>query len=319
MIGLVDEKVLRDNNISILKSEKDCTVYKMQDVSGEGTMTWYKVFPGIYLSYNDFHMETCCSAFKRETDILTIDHCRQGRIEWELTKNRYMYLQEGDLFINSKDYQAVGFGFPIKHYHGITVIIYINEALHFEKSILEEFSIDLKSLHKAFTSGEGILFMRAMASIEHIFSELYTVSPEIRNHYFKIKVLELLLFLSAFEMPMQGSERPYLPKNQVQKAKAIMKYMTDHIDEHFTLEELSLRFKVSLTTMKSSFKGVYGTSIYSYMRMHRMHIAAKMLKENDERITTIASKVGYSNPSKFSAAFKDIIGISPKDYRKQMP
>lgn len=58
--------------------------------------------------------------------------------------------------------------------------------------------------------------------------------------------------------------------------------------------------------MKNYFKGVYGTSIYSYMRSYRMQVAALMLQETNENITVIAGKVGYENSSKFASAFKKL-------------
>lgn len=48
-----------------------------------------------------------------------------------------------------------------------------------------------------FCANGGYFAARSSASVEHIFSELYSVPEEIRKGYFKVKVLELLLFLSA--------------------------------------------------------------------------------------------------------------------------
>jgi len=47
-----------------------------------------------------------------------------------------------------------------------------------------------------------------------------------------------------------------------------------------------------------------------------MHAAALMLRKTKDNITTIAGRVGYNNPSKFAAAFKELIGMSPGKYRK---
>ncbi len=49
-----------------------------------------------------------------------------------------------------------------------------------------------------------------------------------------------------------------------------------------------------------------------------MNAAAVMLKTTDDSIGEISSAMGYDNPSKFSAAFKEIIGIAPRDYRKSI-
>lgn len=312
----MENKVHCGQNIAVLKNDRDCTVYKIQDSAGEGTMTCYRVLPGIELIYNDFHMPCCISEFKPRVEMLTIDHCREGRIEWEFAEDTYTYLQQGDLQINSKEHHAIGFSFLLNHYHGITVAVYIEEASKALADILEGFSVDLKLLQNKFCSSKKPFIVRAKDSINHIFSELYKVPDTIRMSYYRIKVLELLLFLSAADIADEGEERPYFPKKQVETVKEIMRYMTGHPDKHFTLEKLSLSFDIPLTTLKICFKGIYGASVYAYMRSYRIQAAAMMLRQTDESITAVAGRVGYSNPSKFAASFKEITGMSPTEYRK---
>ncbi|AOT72018.1 helix-turn-helix domain-containing protein [Geosporobacter ferrireducens] len=316
MKGTLEEKVFYGNKITVIRRDEDCTVYKMKDVTGEGTMTCYNVFPGIDLLYNDFHMQSCFSEFRPKVDMIGIDYCREGRIEWELKNGTYMYLKEGDLQIDTKEHHTNGFGFPLRHYHGITVAVYIEEALNTLSTILDGFSIDLHGIREKFCTGKSPFIMRAEDSIQYIFSELYTVPRKIRKNYFKIKVLEMLLFLSAADVPINGEAWSYFPKKQVEAVKAVMEYITENIDRHITLNELSSRFDIPLTSLKLCFKGVYGTSIYAYMRSYRMHAAASMLRKTNENIITVAGKVGYNNPSKFAAAFKKIMGMPPAKYQK---
>lgn len=113
-----------------------------------------------------------------------------------------------------------------------------------------------------------------------------------------------------------GVERPYFYKTQVEKVKAIMAFMTEEPERHFTMEELSEKFDISTSALKQCFKGVYGTAIYTYMRNYRMDLAASLLTQTDEPITVIAGKVGYTNTSKFSEAFKKVKGKTPLEYRK---
>jgi AraC-like DNA-binding protein len=315
----LEEKVFYGNNVAVLKRAADCTVYQMQDATGEGFMTCYNVFPGIDLLYNDFHMQSCFSEFRPKVAMIGIDHCREGRIEWEFRDGSYMYLQEGDLQINAKEHHAMGFGFPLSHYHGITVAVYLDEALPTLATVFDGVWVDLPALRDKFCAGPRPFIMRAADSIQHIFSELYTVPEAIRRNYLKIKVLELLLFLSALDLPVNSEARPYFPKKQVETVKAIMKYLTENMDRHFTLNQLSTRFDIPLTTMKICFKGIYGTSIYAYLRAYRIRTAAFMLRQTGENITTVAGKVGYHNPSKFAAAFKAIMGLPPAKYQQEDP
>ena len=63
--------------------------------------------------------------------------------------------------------------------------------------------------------------MRANESIEHIFSELYSIKENRKPGYLKIKVLELLLFLSDLKGEDAFNEMEYLNRNRVYKMRKI--------------------------------------------------------------------------------------------------
>lgn len=114
-------------------------------------------------------------------------------------------------------------------------------------------------------------------------------------------------------------ERPYFYIGQVEKIKAIQALMTADLTKSYTLEELAARYQIALTPMKNCFKTVYGSPVYTYMKKYRMNYAAVLLsKDRKMKISDIALMVGYSSPSKFSAAFRKIMGLTPLEYRKSM-
>lgn len=65
-------------------------------------MTQYDLFPGVSLMYNDFHMESYDSAFRTTEDLLCIDYCRQGRMEYPAGPDAYSYVEAGDLKLDRR-------------------------------------------------------------------------------------------------------------------------------------------------------------------------------------------------------------------------
>lgn len=303
------------SNIRKVCEDEMCAVYQLKDDAGEGLMTFYQVFPGCMLIYNDFHMEHCNSRFVPNADMFCIDHCREGRLEWQ-SGDRYFYIKGGDMQANSRQKHCGEFSFPLKHYHGLTVGFDINQAEQSLPHVMEGFSVDLRKLRDKFCANDKTFVMRAGKQIEHIFSELYDLPEKVRQPYFKIKVLELLLFLDALEIPADCGERQYFYKAQVDKARDIVTLLTSNLERWYTLEEISGKFDFPLTSLKKCFQGVYGCSIAAYMKEFRMNAAAGMLKRTDEPIISIASRVGYDNPGKFAAAFRSVLGVTPSEYRR---
>ena len=92
------EQVMADSGFPVpLVEGGDCRVFQFHSGTGEGIMTQYDLFPGVSLMYNDFHMESYDSAFHTTEDLLCIDYCRQGRMEYPAGPDAYSYVEAGDL------------------------------------------------------------------------------------------------------------------------------------------------------------------------------------------------------------------------------
>lgn len=124
----------------------------------------------------------------------------------------------------------------------------------------------------------------------------------------------------------ENSAKPdFTPQNQLTEYQSelieVIRKIHDrillHLGQRITIEELSKQYLINPTTLKNTFKSVYGTSIAAHIKEHRMEQAAKMLKETDQSIAEIAKDVGYDSQSKFTAAFKEYFKVLPREYRKE--
>ena len=104
----------------------------------------------------------------------------------------------------------------------------------------------------------------------------------------------------------------------VEIVREIHDQLLENLDQKITIEELSRQYHVNPTTLKITFKSVYGTSLAAHMKGHRMEQAAKLLKETDMSIAEIAQAVGYDSQSRFSATFKAVFQVLPREYRKNL-
>lgn len=104
---------------------------------------------------------------------------------------------------------------------------------------------------------------------------------------------------------------------QAEAVREVHKKLTSDLRARPTIDELAKEFLMNPTTLKIRFKSMYGDSIGAYMRKYRILEASVLLKETEEPISGIALRVGYENQSKFAAAFRDVMKLSPGEWRKQ--
>ena len=295
-----------------------CSVWQFCNETGEGTMTVYEVFPGVMLSFNDFHMEHYNSGFAPDRRMLAVDHCREGRVEYAAGNGMVGYTTAGDMKLDLRKHHTGNFVFPSCHYHGITAAFDLDTAGQSLSEEVKDFPVKPEQIITRFSLADCPRVLHGMEEAGHIFGELYRVPAKIRIPYFRVKILELLLYLDAMTVPKIEDHQPYFYRTQAEKIKAIRRFLTEHISENFTQEELSKQFDIPMTAMKSCFRSIYGEAIGTWLARYRMNTAAELLlRERETGIAEIGSRVGYDNAGKFTEAFKKIMKLTPSEYRRE--
>ena len=301
----------------LLAHSDGCSVWQFRNETGDGTMTAYDVFPGVILSFNDFHMERYHSSYVPDRRILAIDHCREGRMEYSAGDGRIGCTSAGDMKLDLRRQHTGEFIFPSCHYHGLTVAIDLDIIGQSLSEEVKDFPVAPEEIITRFSLGAYPRVLHGMKEADHIFGELYRVPEKIRIPYFKVKILELLLYLNAMTVPENENEQPYFYRTQAEKVRAIRQFLIAHISENYTQEELSRRFDIPMTAMKTCFRSVYGEAIGAWLTGYRMNRAAELLRESELSIAEIGSRVGYDNAGKFTVAFKKTMKLTPSEYRRE--
>lgn len=296
------------------ENDPDCEVYRLRNTDGDVLIRRYQVFPGIALQYYDVHASSCTVNMEPDNDIFEIRHCREGRMEGS-SANAFYYLEPGDLAICRPDKGCHCRYFPLRHYHGITIAVNVEEAPCCLSCFLDDVRVQPGLLMQKFCAKPTVFVARSQPAVEHIFSELYSVPAEIRKGYFKVKILELFLFLSCLDTNTDELVKRSYSNHQRLLAVQVSRYLAEHMDSKITLDRLSDHFHMSATQIKSSVRSVYGISLHSFIRIQKMQSAAKMLRDTGLSVLEIAGRYGYDNASKFAGAFKTVMGTTPKEYR----
>lgn len=93
------------------------------------------------------------------------------------------------------------------------------------------------------------------------------------------------------------------------------KYIDEHLSDEITVQQLGSIVNISPTYLCALFKHETGCTIGSYIRVHRLEYAAKLLKNSSLKLYDVAYEAGYPNPSHFSKLFKKLYGCTPSEYR----
>lgn len=81
-----------------------------------------------------------------------------------------------------------------------------------------------------------------------------------------------------------------------------------------TLASLAAELQLSPSRARRVFRSNMGTTIRSFVRLVRLHSAAKFLASGASLVKGAQFHCGYSNAASFSHAFHEHFGCSPRQY-----
>jgi AraC-like DNA-binding protein len=93
-------------------------------------------------------------------------------------------------------------------------------------------------------------------------------------------------------------------------------FMKENIGKRLTTEDIAQKFRYSPSHYTAIFKKKTGMSPIDYFIKLKIHYACQLLTQSDMKIKEISDKTGYDDPYYFSRLFKQVMGKSPKEYRR---
>lgn len=94
-------------------------------------------------------------------------------------------------------------------------------------------------------------------------------------------------------------------------------YITLHYKEPLKIEDLAKWCHISETHFRRIFSSYMNMSPLEYINLVRIQTACEYLKKTDSSVSDIAHKCGFSTMSTFNRNFKQVMGVSPCEWRKR--
>ena len=100
--------------------------------------------------------------------------------------------------------------------------------------------------------------------------------------------------------------------------RIVSAYIEEHIAEQVPLATLAHRVRLSPYHFCRAFKRSFGVPPHRYHNARRIDHAKTLLAQPARSVTEIALKVGFSETSSFTAAFRKATGTTPTAYRRSL-
>ena len=99
--------------------------------------------------------------------------------------------------------------------------------------------------------------------------------------------------------------------------KNVIQYINHNFREDINLSRIAQEFWLNPSYLSRQFKYHVGINITEFITRQRLNYAKILLTITDKSISEIALETGYNNISYFNTVFKNQVGTTPRQYRKE--
>ena len=254
------------------------------------------------------------SALEKTADIWEVCHIVSGT---GLLSNKeiQMKVRSGDLFLIPPNVSA-NFHFEEsitdneENKFSRTRVIFHDNILDKFVTILPKLKEQIGQLRKQDT------IIRCESENSDLITRVIWKMKDLQDEERASALLKLVLLLAK---EIGKNEHDLSTKNQkAQKNLELVNlYIMHNASRKIKLEDVSKQVNMNRFTFCTFFRKNTGKTFFSYLEEYRIRLACQMLEEDESSISDICYKAGFNDVPHFNRTFKRIMGISPKEYRKQ--
>lgn len=157
---------------------------------------------------------------------------------------------------------------------------------------------------------EAPIITKVDAATDFAFRELSTCSS------YSEKFGWSLVILSKLMKQLQLKKNSGAPVEHL--TQKIVQYIGENFKQDITLDTLAQEFSVSKFYISHIFSEKIKINFRNYLALIRAEYAAGLIRSTSDSITNICSCSGFTSQRTFNRAFKQIYGMTPREYKNNI-
>ena len=284
---------------------------------GQAHLVYYALFSGIMLASIELTTPQLDMIPVSQTDMMSVNYCLRGRCECDVGDMGSVIVQDGNLCFSAN--MARRFSYPTSHYVGFEYWIGFSELDASTNALLESLGAGPRAVCGNLCASTPAFTLHPEGELEALCQAICREldAPEADVGALRMLTLQLLRAAGGIGPEMRIDTAAYLKRSQRDIAHAVFEAIEVSENGRVDIDAMTKSFGLSAASLRSYFSRVYGTTPAAFARTRALRHAAELLETTQRSVSDIATVVGYANPSKFSAAFRKEIGVTPLEYRRR--
>jgi AraC-like DNA-binding protein len=165
-----------------------------------------------------------------------------------------------------------------------------------------------------FQVSKPVLYVGFQESLLKLFFEIIQLVKEEKTGHQQVSSANIILMLSKILSVVRNQE--FAGKSIERKIRKACLYFRENLNNSVNIEKLSADMNVGYSYFRQMFRKYTGISPTQYHLSLRIQKARDLLVSTDLSFKEIANELGFESYFYFSRLFKDKMGKSPMEFRR---
>jgi AraC-like DNA-binding protein len=168
-------------------------------------------------------------------------------------------------------------------------------------------------------AAQTLLSMPVSADIGALVRDLAhsRLSGPLRSMQVQARAAELLALVAAsWNERLASAGTPGTRGRDGELASAARRILCERFADPPTLRELARELGTNKNKLNQLFRVGFGVTPQAFCLQRRMERAQALIMEGRLNVGQVADEVGYQHQSSFAVAFRDVIGVSPREFAR---
>jgi AraC-like DNA-binding protein len=293
--------------------------------AGEGTLEWFEIQPGVHLSIFDLMPAAALRVSgARDDGYVNFSYYLRGGFRYLRGRFRLASVGWLEAFDIDEGHQQIGVSAPgdggvgfFETHRRSAMVSFSISGRAAVRLLGTPSSTQADSYLNALESERSCVSApREMTRAERALAVQIATCPfagRARALFLESKVLELLAYDLARANPRASTRR--LSAQDEGRIRAAAQLLIDRSESPPSIRELARAVGVNDLKLKQGFPQLFGTTVFGYLRQHRMNQAYELLARGEATVGEAACRVGYRCQSRFTVAFRRHFGATPSTVR----
>jgi AraC-like DNA-binding protein len=192
--------------------------------------------------------------------------------------------------------------------------------IYFTDSYLQKYYSEqaIDTLLSCFSHNIISLTQPAFTQIMNLINKIKQKDISDPSNTIFINLADILLLLNDNQNHNQEKKRESISPNENQKITSILSFINKNLNSLENISVIADEFHITKCHLCRTFKKTTGLTITQYINGIKVQKACSLLSTSSKSITDIGFACGFNSTMYFCKTFKEIMKVTPSDYRKQL-